>query len=201
MGDDEAGSSLHQLFHGCLDQVFRSGIHGGGRLVQDQDRIVREQGTGDGQQLFLALGDIGPFLVQFHLVAARQRADKPVCPGGLRRRDDLLIAGVQLTVTDVFHDRSLEQPGVLQNHAEAFPQFRSSEIRQRVSADPDLPAVYVIETHQQLDDRRLPRAGRPYDGDHLSGFHIQVEVLNNNLVGLIAEPDVIEADAAVNLIR
>ena len=53
------------------------------------------------------------FLVQFHLIAARQCGDKVVGMCCFRCLDDLFIGCIQSSVTDIFHDRSFEQPGVL----------------------------------------------------------------------------------------
>ena len=39
------------------------------------------------------------------------------------------------------------------------------------SVHADTPAVHVIETHQQIDDRGLAAAGGSHDGNSLTGFH------------------------------
>ena len=59
MGDDKDGPALHQLVHALLDQGLGPGVDGAGGLVQDQHRRVRHGGPGDGQQLPLALGQVG----------------------------------------------------------------------------------------------------------------------------------------------
>src|SRR5699024_4841175 len=89
VGDDKAGAAAHQVVHGGLDALFGAGIHRAGGLVQNQDPVVRQDGAGDGQKLLLALADVGGVLVQLHLVAAGQRADKVVGIGSLGCGDDL----------------------------------------------------------------------------------------------------------------
>ena len=121
MGNDEAGAALHQAVHGGLDALLGAGIHTGRCFIQNQDAVIRQDGAGDGQQLFLALADVGGVLVQFHLVAAGQRADEVVGIGSLGGSDDFLIGGIQAAVADVLHNSALEQPGILQYHTEAFP--------------------------------------------------------------------------------
>jgi len=47
-----------------LDQHLGSGINVAGRLVQNEDRRVGKNGAGDGQKLFLALGNVGRLFCQ-----------------------------------------------------------------------------------------------------------------------------------------
>ena len=48
MGDDEAGASLGQLVHRLLDQDLGAGVDAGGRLVQNHDLRVGDDGARDG---------------------------------------------------------------------------------------------------------------------------------------------------------
>lgn len=50
MGDDEARSAFHQVIHGLLDLNFRSRIDGARGLIQNQDRIVRQNGPGQSSE-------------------------------------------------------------------------------------------------------------------------------------------------------
>ena len=196
MRDDEGRPALHELLHRLLNQMLRTGIDRGGSLVEDQDRIVREQCTGDGQKLLLALGNIGRFLIQLHLVAAGQGADKAICAGCLRGGDDLLVGGIEPAVADILHDGALEQPGVLQYHAEGVTQVAAAEGGHRVAVDADFAAVYIVKTHQKLDDGRLAGACRPDDGDHFSWLDLGVEIVDDDLIRLIAELHVVEGHLA-----
>lgn len=71
MGNDKAGSALHQVIHGLLDLHLGSGIYGRCGLIQDQDLIVRQDRPCNGEQLLLALGNVAGLLIQNHLIAAR----------------------------------------------------------------------------------------------------------------------------------
>src|SRR5258708_15084627 len=42
---------------------------------------------------------------------------------GLRSGDHFLVGGVEPTITDIFHDRGVVQPGILQDHAEHAAQI------------------------------------------------------------------------------
>ena len=56
----------------------------------------------------------------------------------------------------------------------------------------DAAAVELVEPHDEVDERRLAGAGRPDDGDGLTGAHRQVEVLDERLVGRVGEGHVLE---------
>ena len=109
------------------------------------------------------------------------------------RRDDFLICCIQPSVTDIFHNGSLEQPGILQYHAKHFTQLSSVEIPDIVSIQADSDAVYVIETHQQLDHCRLSGAGRSNNRNHLPRFYFTGEILNNDFIRCIAKPYMLKA--------
>jgi len=198
VGDDEAGAPLHQILHAFLDQDLSAGVDRRGRLIQDQDLRIAQEGAGDRQQLLLALGDVGGFLVDFRLVAVFQGADEVVHIGGVGSGDDFLVAGSGLAVADVVHDRSGEQPGVLQDHAEAVAQVVAREAAGVDAVHVDGAAVELIEAHQQLDDRGLAGPGRTDDGHLLPGADIGGEVVDDDLAGIVAEVDVLEGDVAAD---
>jgi len=53
MGDDESCASLDDRIQSAADKVFRPCIDIGGRIIQNKDTGIDEQGTGDSQTLFL----------------------------------------------------------------------------------------------------------------------------------------------------
>ena len=57
------------LMHGFLEAFFQAGVHGGGGFIQDEDLRILQDGAGNGQELFLALGDVVGFLVDEGIVA------------------------------------------------------------------------------------------------------------------------------------
>ena len=118
VGDDEAGSPLHQLVHGLLHQYFRPGVHVGGGLVQNQQRTTCQQRTGDGQQLLLPAGKVGGVLADQGVVAVWHGADKVVAVCFPAGKLNFLPGGVRLAVGHVLGNGTPEQPCILQNHAE-----------------------------------------------------------------------------------
>ena len=198
MGDDEAGAAAHQVVHCGLDALFGAGVHAAGSFIQNQDAVVGQDGAGNGQQLLLALADVGGVLVQLHLIAAGQGADEVVCVGGFGCGDDFFVGGIEAAVPDVLHDGTLEQPGVLQHHAEALAQSAAVKVAHIVAVQGDGAGIHIVEPHQQLDHGGLARAGGAYDGDLLAGVNGAAEIVDDGLFGHIAEPDVVKGDLTVD---
>ena len=141
----------------------------------------------DREQLLLAGRDVGGVVGQHRVVSVGQRPDEGIDVGRLGGGDDLLVGRPELAIADVVVDGAGEEPGVLEHHAEDAPHVIAAEVAgvDAIEADPAL--VDVVEAHQQIHDRRLPRAGRPDDGDGLPRADVEVEVLDERLVRLVAE--------------
>ena len=116
-----------------------------------------------------------------------------------RRSDNLLIRGVQPAVTDIFHDSSVEQPGILQHHAEQFPQFTSVKIFDIMAVDQDLTGIDVVEPHQQFDHGRLAGTCRADDCHLLPRFYRCGEIMDNDFVRIISKGSVADFHIAVNM--
>ena len=198
VGDDKAGAALHQAVHCGLDALLGAGVHAGGGLIQYQDAVVRQNRARNRQQLLLPLTDIGGVLVQLHLIAAGQRADKVVGVRGLGSGNDLLIGSVQPTVADILHDGALEEPCILQNHAEALAQGAAVKVPDIVAVEGDGTGVHIVEPHQQLDHRGLAGTGGADNGNLLPGLDIAAEVVDDRFVRCVAEPHMVEGDLSVN---
>ena len=63
----------------------------------------------------------------------------------------------------------------------------------------DRAAVDLVEAHQQIDERRLARAGWPDDGDHLPRSDVDIHVRDERHLGLVAEADMLELHRALRL--
>ena len=120
---------------------------------------------------------------------------------GLGGGHDLFLRGADLAVRDVVPDRARKQPRVLQHHAECLPHLAARYLAGVDLVDADAPGVDVVEPHQQVDDRRLACAGRSHDRDRLARPDLQAEVLDQRLVGLVAEVDVLERDLPSDLVE
>jgi len=169
-----------------------------GGLVQDQHPWVRQDRPGDGQQLHLPLGEVDHLLVEHGGVAAGQGADEVIDvrrPGGL---DDLGVGCLGPPVADGLQHRAVEQPGVLQHHAEQAAQVRAGEVPQVVTINADGTARDVVEAHYQLDHYCLAGPGRVHDGNLLAGRDLRREVVDHQPLGLVAVVHAVELDPAID---
>ena len=135
--DDEAGASFGQTVHRLLNQQLCPGVDAGGRLVQNQNLWIGEDGPCDGQQLLLTLADVACLFVEDRVIAVRQGADKVVHLRRLCSRYHLFISGIQSAEADVFPDGIVVQPGVLQHHAKAVAQGAAAELLDIVPIEQD----------------------------------------------------------------
>ena len=120
---------------------------------------------------------------------------------GFGRGDDFLVGCILSSVADVFHDGTLEQPGILKHHSEVVPQIVPVKITDIVSVQGDAAAVHVVEAHQQLYHGGLAGARGTDDGDALAGLHLAVEVMDDDLFRIIAELHMLEGDVAVQMFK
>src|SRR5699024_9951957 len=122
VGDDEGGAAVHQAVHAGLDHRLGAGVDGAGGLVQDQHRRVGHRRPGNGQQLALALGQVGAVAGQHGVVAVGQPADEAVRVGQFGGHHAFFVGGVQPAVADVVHHGAGDQVGDLQGDAKRAAQ-------------------------------------------------------------------------------
>ena len=75
---------------------------------------------------------------------------------------------IQAAVADVVPDGAVEQPGILEHHADLAADRVAGQIGDIDAVQQDAAAVELIEVHEQLDDGGLARAGGAYDGNTLA---------------------------------
>ena len=149
----------------------------------------------------MPLRDVRRVLVELHLIAAGQRTDKGIGARGPGRRDDLSIGRVRAAVADVFQDRALKQPRVLQHHAEGTAQVAARIVAHVAPVDEDRTGVHIVKAHEQLDHRGLAGTGRPDNGNRSAGGHVAAPVVDDRLLGVIAEAHVAERHIAADVLR
>ena len=111
-------SSRHRL----LNLHLGTGIDAAGRLIQNQDLRIRQERARNRQQLLLTLRDVGRLLIENGVIALRQRPDKVVGVGRFGRLDNLLFRGILASIGDIVANGSVEEPRILQHHAEHAAQ-------------------------------------------------------------------------------
>ena len=187
MCDDESGPSMHQLIHTILYQLLRSGINRRSRFIQDQHRRIRYRCTGDRQKLSLPLAQIGTVIRQFRLIAIRQSPDKSIRIRQFSRRDHLFIRSIQLSVTDIFHNRIRKQLRILKNNPQRPTQICFFDLVDINTIITDLSILDIIKTVDQIGDRGLSCSGRTNKCNLLTRFCKELDIMQNHLFLIISK--------------
>ncbi len=181
----------------CSDAASRPDV-GSSRIRIGVSRMI---GAGDGDALALAAGQRHAALADHRVVAVGHRLDELVRVGQFGRAPDLAGRGAGLAVRDVLPDRRAEEQRVLQDEADLIAQ-RLQPIPPDVRAvDDDRPGRRIVEPRNQAHDRGLPGSRRTDNRRDLAGFDREADVLQDRLVGAVAEADVVELDLALELRR
>ena len=98
-------------------------------------------------------------VVEYGIVAVRQRAYEVVGAHGFGRRDDLLAGRIGPPVGEILRHGAAEQPRILQHHAEFAAQIASRHGGCGYAVKCYRAAIDLVESHQQVDQRGLARAG------------------------------------------
>ena len=78
---------------------------------------------------------------------------------------DFLVFHVFRVVDEVIAIRPVEHPGVLEDHPEDVVDLFPFHVADVLPVDPDGTRGDLVEAHEQIHHRGLPRAGRADDGD------------------------------------
>ena len=174
VGNHEGGAAVHQAVHAVLHQLLGAGINGGSCLIQNQHRRVSNGSAGNGQQLALALTQVGAVAGQHRVVAVGQMLDEGIGVCQLGGGHTLLIGCGQAAVADVVHNRTGKQVGILQHNAQRGAQRVLLNRLDVQTVIQNLALLDVIETVNQVRDGCLACAGGADKGNLLARAAIQV---------------------------
>src|ERR1700761_5718813 len=192
------GKGVERLLHG----PFGLGVEGAGRLVQDQDARVPEQGPGDRDPLLLAAGEPVPAGADHGVVPVGQADDEVVNLGRAGRVFDLLVGGGGPGVAQVFPHRGVQQVGLLADHADDGGQVGQPQVAQVDAVDGDRSAAGVVQPGHQGPEGGLTGAGLADQSQRRARGDVQIDVAQRGTVGAgVGEADVGEADVPGDLGR
>ena len=135
------------------------------------------------------------------VVALRHSAHKEVDLRGARSRHDLVARCLGAAVGDVFGNRAVEQPGVLQHHAKLLAQLAAVHAARIHAVERNAAAVDLVKAHKQVDERGLTRTRSSHHGDLLARLGGKRHVAHKRFVGRITKAHVLKSDAALNAAR
>src|SRR5207237_555511 len=108
------------------------------------------------------------------------------------------VGGVEAAVADVFADSSVEEDGLLDHHAYLAAEGVQRHLAQVVAVGGDRAAGHVVMAREEVDHGGLAGSGLADERDHLAGFDLEIDSLDDGLAGLVLEPDVVVADGALD---
>src|ERR1051325_1404035 len=115
MGHDESSAAVHQFLDRLHDGSFGGGIERGGRLVQEEDRRILQEGPGNPDSLSLANAKVAAPFADRAVITSGQAADKLIslgAPGGL---PNFLLGRIWPAVGNVLANRGRKKESVLQH--------------------------------------------------------------------------------------
>src|SRR5712691_2725346 len=194
MRDEEGSAATQQRCQTGLHETFGLGVNAGGGFVEDEQARVGEQGPYEAEQLALAVAKQAPTLAYISIIAVGETHDKIVRPNGLCRGDDGRSAGGGVAIAQIVAYGAAEEKRFLQDNTNLPAHILLGKPADINAIDQDGTAGDVIETCHQVDQGRLPGAGRANNGQALTGWHVQGEVLQDGRAGLVMKRDVAKLD-------
>ena len=95
--------------------------------------------------------------------------DEFVSMGALRRIDDLGVAGLEASVTDVLHQGTMKEHRVLRNHRDRCAQTLLRDLLDVLSIDQNAAGLRFEQTQCQIDQGTLAAARVADQTDALTG--------------------------------
>src|SRR5215471_18570566 len=105
----------------------------------------------------------------------------------LRRANDLFFCRAFPAIRNVLSYCPVEEPCILEDHTECTTQGSPLVMNDIDIVDQDFSLVYFIEAHEQIDQRGLSRSCWPNNGNRLSGFCLDIHILNQRGVSFVPE--------------
>src|SRR5664280_3786954 len=168
MIDDEAGPASHQLCHCFLDAYFRSVIDAACGFIENQNGWICQDHTCDGQQLLLTSRDIGGLFIEDGIVSFRQTSDEVIGMRSLGSSHDLLLRRVVAPIGNIFTNRTVEKPGILEDHTKHGSETSPTYFPGLDAVECDGADLHVVETHEQIDQCGLACFGRSDNGNGIA---------------------------------
>ena len=127
MGDHQDGAAPDQGGEGFLDFSLGFWVGEGGRLIQDEDGGVHEQGAGDSDALLLAARQVIP-AAEHGVEAVGEGVDPVGNAGSHRGGPHLRVGGVGAAQGNIVPDRHAQQLRVLEHKPNVSVQLPGGNV-------------------------------------------------------------------------
>ena len=175
-GDDRFAGG--EVVNGLLNDFFALRVERGGGFIQQQDRRITQNGTGDGDALLLTAGEIAPAFTGDGIVAIADLLDEFMGMRFFGSGDDFRLGGIKAAIADVFTDGVVKQEGVLTDDANVGAQRILRAGADVFSIQQDRASVRIVKAQQEGEERALARTAAADEGVEFAGIKLQVDVFD-----------------------
>src|SRR3989338_9284854 len=119
--DDDRGAAFHEFFECLLDIALGLGVERGGCFVEHDDWGISKECAGKCLALALAAGKFYSALADQGVVFCGKKVDELVAMCELGRVEHLLVSCARSPVTDILHERPVEECRVLRYKGKRLP--------------------------------------------------------------------------------
>src|SRR3954454_23710045 len=179
--DHEGGAPAAEALHRIHDERLGVHVDGAGRLVEDEDGGVAQEGARERYALALAARQPHSTLADRGLVAVGERGDEVVGVGAPRGELDLGGGRVGARVGDVLADTRREEDRLLQDDRQLRAQVGEAQVAQIGAVELDASPDGVVEAHEEADERALTRTRRADDRNAGAGRGGEGDVVENGM--------------------
>ena len=197
MGDDDARPPLHQRLERLLDRVFGDRVERARRLVEDQDLRILQNHARDREPLLLPAGELQAAVAHDGFITLGLVGNEVRKVRDIAGRVELLLGRVLLGIEQVVPDRAVEEIAVLGHDADLRAEIRKIKVAHVHARHGHAPAEHVVQTRDQVHDRRLAGAGGPDDRVHLPAGDGEIDVPQQLLFRVIGKAHVLIDDVGV----
>ena len=175
--DRDARALRRQAPHGVGDLLFGQRVQCRCCLVKDQERRLAQQRAGNRQPLLFTTGQAHAHLADGCVQPFRGLVQQVGASRLLHGGDDFSIAGIGFDHPHVLAQAAGKQVRLLRHKTDLAAHLVVAQLGGGNAVVENLTTARRVQTHQQLDQRRLARAGRPDEGHRVAQFGTEADTI------------------------
>ena len=179
-----------------LDLLGGDGVKAGSRLVEEYDRRVLEEHSGNRHALLLSSGQKRGLGVE-SLREGRHLVEEVSLLGS---HEHFCVSGVRLAVLDVLLDAAVEDMVLLEHETDVLAKEVSVVVAKVDSVELDGSAVRLVELVQEVDDGRLAGAAEAHECRDLAAVDMHIDVVQGLVAVGVGEVDTADDEVALDLL-
>src|ERR1700687_1515983 len=179
--NENRGTAFHDSAQSCKDALLGLCVHGGKRIVQDQNSWIADDGARNRGTLFLSAGESDAALADHGLVSLAEALDVTVQAGNFGCFADALLVIFRQAKGDVAADGLAEQVGVLRHEADGLAQRDERPLAYRTPVDQHRVIGRFPETCNESGERGLAATRGADDSERRACGDFQIYVAEHRM--------------------